>query len=121
MEPNKVYAVKKNDQWWAVIDCGETKTGGWATNMANRAYFSKNGKTYRWHERLLLFDTDKIEEWQEIKVADRMVCVLEENGYLFEGWEDSEQGMLETFHEFSKLIGHPLTVNEIKEKLNQAR
>ena len=71
LQSNKVYAVKKNDEWWAVIDCGKGKKGGMITGNYWKNYFEKQGRVYRWFRKLSLVP-DNMVEWQEIKNKRRV-------------------------------------------------
>jgi hypothetical protein len=120
---NKVYAVIKypKKEWWAVIDCGETKKGGFTTGDFWSSYFEKDGRTYRWFRKLMLVP-DTIKEWDEIKIKEELICIIaddELNVLKFEGWNDAEDGALQTLQEFAKILGKELTLDEIFELINK--
>lgn len=109
----KIFAVKKyGDKWWAVIDCGETKQGGMTYAGFWMNHFKKDGRTYRWYAEL--FMPPKLIEWQEIKVLEKYLTVVDESGNAFEGWEDKEDGAFIPLQNFAKLLGKNLTIEEIK-------
>lgn len=116
---NKVYAVKKFNrrkkihEWWAVVDCGESKVGGMTIGTFQPTYFKKDGRTYRWIDELFSPPKD-LEEWQEIVTLEKMVTVVNCEGNSFEGWEDKEDLAYTTLQNFAKLLGHNLTIDEIK-------
>lgn len=121
---NKVYAVKRKEVWWAVIDCGKTKTGGMVTGNYFRTHFKKDGNTYRWFREIIL-TPENLVEWQEIKVREDLICTIvedwqERNILKFEGWEE-EPTVYETFQNFAKLIGRDMTIQEVKSALANAR
>lgn len=112
---NKIFAVKRKSEFWAVIDCGEAKEGGFTTGSMQ--HFKKDGRCYRWYSPIYN-PPSTLQDWQEIKL--RPVEVVDnEDGISFEGWDDKENGLYETFSNFSKLIGKPMTVEEVKQLLIQ--
>ena len=124
MEQNKVYAVKKNFDWWAVIDCGETKQGGWTVGNYWQTHFKKDGRTYRWFRKLIL-TTDNLEEWQEIKVREELICRIVDNDnelniLKFEGWDDEEDKALATLQDFAKRLGKEMTIEDVSRLINEA-
>ena len=122
MEQNKVYAVKKNFDWGAVIDCGGTKQGGWTVGNYWQTHFKKNGRTYRWFRKLILVPDD-LQEWQEIKVREERICRIvddELNILKFEGWNDEENKALETLQDFAKRLGKEITIDDVRRIINEA-
>lgn len=117
---NKIFAVKKQDKFWAVIDCGETKEGGMTYGNFWSNHFKKDGRTYRWYAELFIPPTNLV-EWQEIKTLDKMVTVVNEDGNVFEGWEDKEDGGLEVLVKFAKLLGKNLTLEEVKSLIDSQK
>ena len=120
---NKVFAVKKNFDWWAVIDCGETKQGGMCTGNFWQTHFKKDGRTYRWFRKIILVP-ETLSEWQEIKVKEDLICkIIEDETELnilkFEGWDDTEDGALQTLQHFAKLLGHELTLDDVRRLINE--
>lgn len=113
MKQNKIYAVKKGSAWWAVIDCGETKEGGMAVGNYWSTHFKKNGRTYRWYDKLFYAPFD-IKEWQEISVITKQVTVVDAEGHTFEGWNDTENLCYETLQKFANRIGKPMSIEDIK-------
>jgi hypothetical protein len=59
-----------------------------------------------------------LEEWQEIKIMQKKVTIIVEDGMKFENFDDKEDIGLETLFNFSKLIGKELTIEEIKKLLS---
>jgi hypothetical protein len=119
---NKVYAVVKypEKEWWAVIDCGKVKKGGFTTGDFWSSYFERDGKTYRWFRKLILVP-DTIKEWDEIKVKEELICRItdnEANALMFEGWVDTDDGALQTLQKFAKILGKELTLDEIFKLIN---
>jgi hypothetical protein len=119
---NKIFAVKKNFDWWAVIDCGETKQGGMTVGNYWKTHFRKDGRTYRWFRKIIL-TPDNLQEWQEIKVREENICRIindgETNILKFEGWDDTEDGGLQTLQEFAKLLGHELSLDDVRGLINE--
>lgn len=116
---NKIYAVKKIEEWWAVIDCGETKKGGMAVGNFWPTHFEKNGRTYRWY-RKIESPPNNLEEWNEIKVKEELVCKISEsnrdiNVLDFNGWDDEENLAYKTLQNFAKMIGKDMSIEEIRE------
>ena len=111
---NKVFAVKKNSEWWAVIDCGLTADGGMTVSNYWLSHFKKDERTYRWFKRLIEVPHN-IQPWQEIKVEEKLVCVIthEHRSIEFQGWEDKEDLGLITLQQFAKTLGKDLTLKEI--------
>jgi hypothetical protein len=121
---NKVYAVKKlvnfrkqEYQWWSVIDCGETKENGMTVGNFFNSHFQKDGRTYRYFDEIFM-PPSTLEEWQEIKIMQKKVTIIVEDGMKFENFDDKEDIGLETLFNFSKLIGKELTIEEIKKLLS---
>jgi len=119
---NKVFAVKRNSDWWAVVDCGESKKGGMCVGNYWQTHFKKEGKTYRWFRKLIL-TPDNLTEWQEIKVKEELICRLVEdentdNIVKFEGWDDEEDGGLKTLKRFAGLLGKNITLDEVRKLIN---
>lgn len=115
---NKVYAVKKQGKFWAVIDCGKTKEGGMTYGGFWNTHFEKDGKTYRWYTELFM-PPHGLVEWQEIKTLEKMVTVVNADGNAFEGWEDKEDLAFITLQKFAKLIGKNLSIDEIKNLIKE--
>ena len=111
MVQNKIYAVKRRDEWWSVVDCGPVKNGGVSLGIPS-PYFKNNGRNYRWIDKLFM-PPENLQEWQEIDTIQKTVTVIESPGNVFEGWEESIDGMITSFVKFSELIGHPMTETEI--------
>ena len=116
MEQNKVYAVKRRDEWWSVVDCGPVKSGGVSLGTPS-PYFKNNGRNYRWIDKLFM-PPENLQDWQEIQTIVKTVTVVESPGNVFEGWEDAVDGMIESLVIFSKLIGHPMSESEIIKLIN---
>ena len=115
---NKIFAVKRNNyKWWAAIDCGTTQKGGMAVDNYWLTHFEKEGKTYRWYAEIFMPPSD-LQEWSEIKVIDKSITIIADDGILFDGWEDRENAAYETLQKFAKLLGKNLTINEIKMLIN---
>jgi hypothetical protein len=115
MEQNKLYAVKRRDEWWSVVDCGAVKSGGVSLGIPN-PYFKNNGRNYRWIDKLFM-PPENLQEWQEIETIQKTITVVQSPGNVFEGWEDSYDGIITSFVRFSEKIGHPMTESEIIEIL----
>jgi hypothetical protein len=111
MEQNKVYAVKRKDEWWSVVDCGPVKNWGVSLGIPS-PYFKNNGRNYRWIDKLFT-PPENLQEWQEIETIQKTVTVVASPGNVFEGWEESVDGMINSFVKFSEIIGHPMTETEI--------
>jgi hypothetical protein len=121
MEENKVYAVKKplKGEWWAAIDCGKTKTGGMTYGTFWQSHFRHGENTYRWHNKIFNPPAD-LREWQEIKVHEEMVLIIANDKHnIFEGFEDQEDLAFTTLAEFSKLLGKPLSITEVKKIIDE--
>jgi hypothetical protein len=119
---NKTYSVKKQpeNEFWVVIDCGETKDGGMVTGNFWRTHFKKDGRTYRWFNKL--FDDGSLKDWEEISVKQEMICRKvdsSEQGILeFEEWEDKDELALITLQDFAKLLGKNLSLEEISKLIS---
>lgn len=114
MENNKIFAVKKNGEFWAVVDCGPTKEGGFTFGNFNMRHFKKDGITYRWYQKLFMPPAD-LKEWEEINVLIKEVMVVDKDGNAFQGWEDGEDEGFLVLQKFAQLIGKNMTIDEIKE------
>lgn len=118
MKQNKIYAVKRHNEFWAVIDCGEKKEGGMTTGNYWLTHFEKDGIVYRWINKLFQ-PPSRLKDWDEINIIEKTVTIVSEGtGNIFEGWDDVENGCYETLSNFSKLIGKPLTINEVRQLIN---
>ena len=57
-------------------------------------------------------------EWQEIKIKEEFICRIAENQERnimeFEGWIDQEDSAFLTLQNFAELLGHKLSIEEIK-------
>lgn len=118
MEQNKQYAVLRRGEWWSVVDCGPTKTGGMSIDIWSN-HIKKDGRTYRYISKLFM-PPDNLVEWQEIETLQKMLTVVESPGNVLEGWEDKEDEGYAVFSRFSALIGHPMTVQEVKQAIENA-
>lgn len=116
MEKNKIYAVKKGEDFWAVIDCGETKQGGMTVGNFWSTHFRRDGRTYRWYDKIFS-PPDTLKEWQEISVITKQVVVIDANGHSFEGWNDADDLCYTTLKRFADLIGVEISLDQIKEKI----
>lgn len=114
---NKVLAVKKQDEFWAVIDCGETKIGGMTVGNFWMTHFKKDGRTYRWYNKIFSPPTD-LKEWDEISVISKNVTVVDKEGHAFEGWQDEDDLCYKTLQNFCNRIGRPMSIGAIKSLLN---
>ncbi len=115
MTENKIYAVKRNDIWSAVIDCGETKVGGFTVGNFWMNHFKKDGRTYRRYATIFMPPADLV-EWQEIKCKQSLVTIIvDENNDIFEGFEEKENEGLIVLQKFANLIGKRMTIEEIEE------
>lgn len=114
---NKIFAILRNGNWWSVIDCGETKIGGFTAGNFWSNHFKKDGNTFRYYNELFTPPTDLI-EWQEINIITKNVTVVDAGGHAFEGWSDKEDGGLEMLVKFAKLIGKPTSLEEVKNLIN---
>jgi hypothetical protein len=110
---NKVFAKKRHNQWWAVIDCGQTHKGGMSTGTFWLTHFEHGNNTYRYHDRIFN-PPDDLQEWQEIKIISKEVTILDKDGDIFKGWEDQDDLCYQTLSNFSELIGKPMTIEEVK-------
>jgi hypothetical protein len=82
-------------------------------------HFRHNGNTYRWYQPLFNPPLD-LQEWQEIKVQDKLVCMLsDEYKQRFEGWEDGENLAYQTLSNFSELLGKKLSIEQVKKLLTE--
>jgi hypothetical protein len=117
MKTNKIYAVKKQDEWWAVIDCGKVMKGGMTIGIWS-SHFKKDGRSYRWYNKLFM-PPDDLKEWEEIKILDKPMTVVVREGEHseFEGWEDEENLGYQTLSNFATLIGKPMTIEEVKKAI----
>lgn len=125
METNKVFALQKLSnfyertyEWWAVIDCGVTQTGGYTTGDYWMTHFKHNGRTYRWYAKLFMPPADLV-EWQEISVLQKQLTVVDKEGHAFEGWNDEVDLGYKTLSNFASLIGKPMTIEEVKEAIEK--
>lgn len=114
MAENKIYAVKKNNELWAAIDCGPTRTGGMTTGTFWLTHFKKDGRTFRWHDKIFNPPAG-LQEWEEIQVMSQQVTVVTDQGEIFEGWEDAENLAFKSLANFASLIGRSMTIEEVKE------
>lgn len=110
---NRIFAIKRNDEFWAAIDCGPSKEGGFTFGNFNMRHFKKNGITYRWYQKLFM-PPDDLKEWDEIRVITKEVTVVDKEGNAFQGWEDGEDEGYIVLREFAKLIGRDMSIEEIK-------
>jgi uncharacterized protein (DUF2225 family) len=122
---NKVYAIKKlvnfrkkEYQWWAVIDCGETKENGMTIGNFFNSHFAKDGRTFRYYSEIFMPSED-LKEWQEINVLTKNITVVVDKGMEFKDFDDKEDSGLEALVNFSKLIGKELTIQEVKNLINE--
>lgn len=116
---NKLYAKKRNNEWWSVIDCGETKKGGMTTGLFSMNHFEKDGRTYRYADPIFM-PPENLVDWQEIHTLQKFVTVIVEEGKhnVFTGWADREEESSLILQKFAKLLGKDLTIEEIKKLRN---
>lgn len=119
---NEVYAVKRGNEWWAVIDCGTTRKGGMCVATYWLSHFENECNTYRWF-RKITSPPKGLEEWQQITVKEEVICKVvdgesDRNIIKFEDWDDVEDGGLQTLQNFAKLLGKDLSIKEVYNLIN---
>jgi hypothetical protein len=115
---NKIFAVKRRGEWWAVIDCGEAKEGGMTVGNYWQTHFKRSGRAYRWYDKIFQPPSD-LKEWHEIHVITKQVTVVDEVGHEFEGWEDANDLCYKTLQNFCDRIGRPMSIEVIKKLINE--
>jgi hypothetical protein len=114
---NKVYAVKRVDQWWSAIDCGPSKEGGFTLGTIS-THFKFDGRTYRWYMPLFQ-PPDNLKLWQEINVLTKYICVVENNSHLFQGFDDELDAGYKLILNIAKEYGIETNIEEVKEKFGK--
>lgn len=119
MKENEVFAVKRGNKWFAAIDCGPTKTGGFTVGNFWNTHFKHDGHTYRYYSEIFNAP-DTLQEWQKIKVITKDVTVLANSEYhiAFEGFEDCESKAFEPFVRFAALLGKSITIEQARDLIN---
>ena len=61
----------------------------------------------------------KIDYINIIQTIEKMVTVCSENGNTFSDWEDIVDGAFYPLQKFAKLLGHDLSLEEIKQLIDK--
>jgi hypothetical protein len=81
-------------------------------------HFKRFGRTYRWYDKIFQPSPD-LKEWHEISVITKQVTVVDEDGHLFEGWEDVNDLCYTTLQKFAERIGRPMSIEVIKKLVSE--